>query len=160
MTSDQVVREQLLAHLNGRNAHMTLQEAVANFPADHYNTKPPQVAYTPWQLLEHIRIGQWDILEFIRDPDYVSPPWPAGYWPDPRETADQEAWEQTISSFLSDTQSLRDIINNPDTDLYAPIPHAPDYTIFREILVASDHIAYHLGEFATLRQVMGTWSET
>lgn len=160
MTSDQVVREQLLANLNGRNAHMTFEEAVTEFPAKHFNTKPVNSTYTPWHLLEHIRIGLWDILEFIRDPDHVSPPWPAGYWPDPSETANQEAWDQTISSFLSDIQALRNIISDPRTDLYVPIPHAPDYTIFREILVASDHIAYHIGEFSTFRQVLANWSET
>jgi hypothetical protein len=160
MHSDQVVREQLLALLNGGNAHQSFEQAVADFPAEHFNTKPPNVAYTPWHILEHIRIAQWDILEFIRNPDHISPQWPSGYWPDPAEAADQAQWERTIGSFLSDLGSLRDIVADPETDLYAPIPHAEDYTIFREILVVSDHNAYHIGEFAILRQVMDTWSKT
>ena len=157
MSSDQIVRDQLLALLIGGNAHMTFEQAVADFPAEHFNTKPINVTYTPWHILEHLRIAQWDILEFIRNPDHVSPQWPVGYWPHPDESADQEGWDKTTSSFLSNLGSLRNIIKDPDIDLYAPIPHAADYTIFREILVVSDHNAYHIGEFAILRQVMGTW---
>ncbi len=160
MHSDQVVREQLLALLDGGNAHMTFEQAVADYPAEHFNMKPDNVTYTPWHILEHIRIAQWDILEFIRDPGHVSPQWPTGYWPHAGETAAQDQWDRTIISFLSDIGSLRDIVTDPETDLYAPIPHAPDYTIFREILVVSDHNAYHIGEFAILRQVMGTWPKS
>jgi hypothetical protein len=157
MSSDQVVREQLLALLNGGNAHMPFEQAVAGFPAEHFNTLPPNITYTPWHILEHLRIAQWDILDFIRNPDYVTPDWPKDYWPEPGTTTDQQGWDQTITTFLNDAQSLRDIVSDPNTDLYAPIPHAPDYNIFREIIVVSDHNAYHIGEFAILRQVMGTW---
>ncbi len=157
MPSDQVVREQLLALLIGGNAHMTFEQAVADFPAEYYNTNPPNITYSPWHILEHLRIAQWDILEFIRKPDHVSPEWPKGYWPDPNERTGQEGWRNTINAFLADLGSLRDIVKDPDTDLYAPIPHAQDYTIFREILVVSDHNAYHIGEFGILRQIMGTW---
>ena len=157
MTSEQIVRQQLLALLNGGNAHMSFEQAVADFPAEHFNTRPANVSYTPWHILEHLRIAQWDILDFIRNPDYVTPEWPKDYWPDAGEIAKQLQWDKTISSFLQDLQSLRDITADPETDLYAPLPHAPDYTIFREILVVSDHNAYHIGEFAILRQVMGTW---
>lgn len=160
MHSDQVVREQLLALLNGGNAHMSFAQAVADFPAQHFNTPVPNGAYTPWHILEHMRIAQWDILEFIRNPVHVSPQWPAGYWPDPVVTAGQDQWDRTISRFLSDLGSLSDIVADSETDLYAPIPHAEDYTIIREILVVSDHNAYHLGEFAILRQVMGTWQRS
>jgi hypothetical protein len=153
----QVVREQLLALLIGGNAHMTFEQAVADFPAEHYNTNPPHVNYTPWHILEHLRIAQWDILEFVRDPDHISPEWPAGYWPHSTERTDSEGWENTITAFLSDLGSLRDIVKDSDVDLYAQIPHAQGYTIFREILVVSDHNAYHIGEFGVLRQVMGTW---
>jgi hypothetical protein len=157
MSSDQVVREQLLALLDGGNAHMPFEKAVADFPAAQFNTRPPNITSTPWHILEHLRIAQWDILDFIRNPGYVTPQWPQEYWPDPDATADQEQWDQTIAAFQSDAQSLRDIVSDPDTDLYAPIPHAPDYNILREIIVVSDHNAYHIGEFAILRQVMGTW---
>jgi len=160
MHSDQIVREQLLALLQGGNAHMSFEQAVAHFPEEHFNSKPANVSYTPWHILEHIRIAQWDILEFIRNPNHESPQWPSGYWPDPAEAADKDQWDITISLFLSNLQALRDIVVDPNMDLYAPIPHAADYTIFREILVVADHNAYHVGEFAILRQVMSTWSKT
>jgi hypothetical protein len=157
MQSDRVVREQLLALLRGGNAHMGFDRAVADFPPEYFNTRPANVSYTPWHILEHMRLAQWDILEFMRNPDHVSPPWPAGYWPPPAAEADQAQWDKTISQFRADLQALQDIVADPGTDLYAPIPHAPGYTILREILVVADHNAYHTGEFAVLRQVMGTW---
>jgi hypothetical protein len=110
MHSDQVVREQLLALLIGGNAHMTFEQAVADFPAEHYNTRPPNITYTPWHILEHLRIAQWDIFEFIRNPNYESPQWPEGYWPHPSEMTDPEGWERTISAFLADLGSLRQIV--------------------------------------------------
>jgi hypothetical protein len=157
MNSDKVARDQLLALLRGGNAHMPYVQAVADFPMTEINTRPPNVPYTPWHLLEHIRLAQWDILEFIKNPQHVSPPWPDGYWPDRDAHADEAAWHKTIASFRADLKALQDIVQDPNTDLTAPIPHAKDYTIFREILVVSDHNAYHIGEFAILRQVMGTW---
>jgi DinB superfamily len=157
MDIDTIVREQLRALLEGGNAHMTFDEAVANFPRGYMNMKPPNVPYTPWQLLEHIRMAQWDILEFIRNPQYVSPPWPEGYWPVESEQADEVAWEKTLASFRADLHSLLEMVADPTVNLYTPIPHGDGQTILREILVVSDHNAYHISEFATYRQVMGTW---
>jgi hypothetical protein len=154
---DKVLREQLLALLRGGNAHLGFDDAIANFSLEHINTKPPNVSYTPWHLLEHIRIAQWDILEFVRNPNHVSPQWPEGYWPAPDEQADEARWQQTIDKFKADLQAVEDLVQNPDTDFFGPIPHAPDYTIFREVLLVADHNAYHIGEFAILRQVMETW---
>jgi hypothetical protein len=157
MSIDKVIREQLLALLRGGNAHLGFDDAVANFPPEHINTKPPNVPYTPWHLLEHIRIAQWDILEFVRNPAHVSPSWPEGYWPAPDERADQGRWQQTINEFRADLKAIEDLVTDPNTDFFSPIPHAPGYTIFREILLVADHNAYHIGEFAILRQVMDTW---
>ncbi len=157
MEPNDVLRKQLLALLRGGNAHMSLDEAAANFPVEAINHKPPNVPYTPWHLLEHIRRTQKDILEFICDPDYVSPPWPKGYWPGEEEQADEAQWRQTIAQIKADLQSLIDLVENPQTDLTADLTHAPGYSILREILTVSDHNAYHTGEFAILRQVMGTW---
>ena len=157
MDPDTLVREQLRELLEGGNAHMTFDEAVANFPREHMNSKAPNVPYTPWHLLEHIRLAQWDILEFIRNPHYVSPTWPEGFWPAEVAQADEVAWEKTIASLRADLQSLLEIVNDPTVNLYTPIPHGDGQNILREILVVSDHNAYHIGEFATLRQVMGTW---
>jgi hypothetical protein len=157
MSSDKVVREQLLALLRGGNAHMGFDQAVADFPVEHINRKPPHTPYMPWHLIDHIRIAQWDILEFVRNPDHVSPSWPEGYWPAQNEQADEAHWQQTLAAFRADLKALQDLVADPKTDLYAPLPHAPNYTILREILVVADHNAYHIGEFAILRQVMGTW---
>ena len=157
VNADQVTREQLLALLRGGNAHMSFDEAVAGFPAEQMNSRPPYVPYTPWHLLEHLRITQADILEFIRDPTYVSPAWPEGYWPAQDEQAGPARWQDTLAGFRADLQALQEVVADPETDLFAPLAHAPGYTIFREILVIADHNAYHIGEFAILRQVMQTW---
>lgn len=154
---DDVMRQQLLALLRGGNAHMPFDAAVADFPTEYINTPAPNVSYTPWHLLEHLRIAQWDILEFIRNPDHASPDWPEGYWPARDATTDAAGWQATIDAFHADLAALEDIVTDPETDVLAPISHAPDYTVFREILVVADHNAYHVGEFAILRQVMETW---
>lgn len=157
MSNDAAVRTQLVALLKGGNAHMAFDQAVADFPVDQINTQPSHVPYTPWHILEHMRIAQWDILAFIRDPNHRSPDWPVGYWPAVDAVADEHQWQETIDRFRADQQALVDLIEDPETDLYADLPHAPGYTILREILVVSDHNAYHIGEFAILRQVMGAW---
>ena len=160
MNNDKVLREQLIALLRGGNSHMGFDRAIAEFPIEHINSRGPNVPYTPWHILEHMRITQWDILEFIRNPEHVSPKWPEGTWPAPDKQADEAQWEKTISDFRADLKTLQNLVIDPDTDLSAPIPHARDYTILREILVVADHNAYHTGEFAILRQVMKTWSTT
>ncbi len=157
MHTNKVLREELLALLRSGNAHMGFEGAVAEFPIEHINSKPPNVPYTPWHLLEHMRIAQWDILEFIRNPDHVSPPWPEGYWPPQDAQADETQWAQTINDFRADLKTIQDLVTNPNTDFFAPLPHAKDYTIFREIVLVADHNAFHSGEFAILRQVMDTW---
>ena len=157
MNNDNVTREQLIALLRGGNSHMGFDNAIAEFPIEHINNRAPNVSYTPWHILEHMRITQWDILEFILNPEHISPVWPEGYWPSPDKQADEAQWQKTISDFRTDLTALQELVANPDTNLTAPIPHAKDYTIFREILVVADHNAYHTGEFAILRQVMKTW---
>jgi hypothetical protein len=158
MSSDDIERQHLLQLLQGGSAHMTLDQAIDGFPPQAINSHPPNVPYSPWHLLEHIRIAQWDILEFVRDPDHVSPAWPEGYWPPEGEEADGSCWQQTIQALRSDMEALEVLVQDPARDLYADLPHAPGYTILREILLVADHNAYHLGEFAILRQVMDTWA--
>jgi len=157
MSKDSVLRQQLLQLLRGRNAHMSLEDAVANFPQEFINVRPPNVTYTPWHLLEHIRIAQWDILEFVRDPEHVSPEWPDGYWPPADAEADHELWRQTLELFEQDLQAVEGLVGDVDIELTTDIPHAPGYTILREVLLVADHNAYHVGEFAIVRQLMGTW---
>ncbi len=157
MNTDQTLRDELLFLLRGGHAHMPFAAAVADFPAEHYNTCPPNVPYTPWHLLEHLRITQADILEFIRNPDYVYLNWPEDYWPAGDAQADAAAWQRTIAGWQADNQALQALVADPATDLYTPLAHGEGQNILREILVVSDHNAYHIGEFAIQRQVMGTW---
>ena len=157
---DPAARAQLLFLLQGGGAHMNLDQAVANFPIEHYNTRPPNVPYTFWHLLEHIRIAQWDILDFISSASYEHLNWPDDYWPHQDTQADLTQWEATIAAIRSDLAELKALIEDPATDLYSDLPHAEGYSILREALLVADHNAYHIGEFAILRQVIGAWTET
>ena len=158
MDSDQQLRQQLVALLHNRQAHMTFDDAVKDFPLDHINTYPPDVPYTFWHLVDHLRFTQWDILDYIRNPNYQYTRWPEGYWPDSKAQADVAMWQQTLNSFQRDLQTIVDIVRDPATDLYAPIPHGEQgHNILREVLVVASHNAYHIGELAILRQVMGLW---
>jgi hypothetical protein len=154
---DRAFRDQLVRLLEGDDAHMRFEQAVADFPAQGINAFPPQVAYTPWHLVEHLRITQRDILDYIVDPDYAEVPWPSGYWPARDAIATPDQFAASVAAFLADRNALRDLATNPAIDLMAPMPHAPGHSIAREIRIAGDHCAYHVGEFAILRQVMGTW---
>jgi hypothetical protein len=139
-----IVRKELLALLRGGNAHDTFADVIAQLPTRFINTHGPQ-SHTPWRILEHMRISQWDILEFIRNPDHASPPYPKGYFPAPNELAMESQWKDSIEHFLRDRRDLEKIVSDPHTDFFGPIPHAPEYTIFREIVLAADHNAYNLG---------------
>lgn len=155
MEQDELIRKNLLVSLQGRNAHLSFEEAVKNFPEGQINKKISGATYSCWELVEHMRIAQWDILEFTRNPDYTSPPWPKGYWP--KEKGDLVQWERTVNHFLMDRKALEDLVQDSTIDLYSPIPHAPDYTIFREIVLVIDHNSYHLGQLVIMRKVLGIW---
>ncbi|MBI4962268.1 MAG: DinB family protein [Desulfomonile tiedjei] len=159
MKADDVVREELLALLAGGNAHMGFDDVIANFPLEHINTKAPNTPYSFWHFVEHIRIAQWDILEFIRNTHHVSPEYPEGYRPHPDETTDEKGWRKSIDQMQGDLKALKDIVRDRKTDLFAPIPHAPNYTIFREIVLAADHNAYHVAEIAIMRQILDIWPD-
>jgi len=159
MTEQKLLRQQLLQLLEGRNAHMTFEDAVADFPTGLINIRPPQVPYTFWHLVEHLRIAQWDILDFINNAKYVYRAWPEGYWPDISAEAAVEEWKASIVQFRNDRELLANIVRNDHIDIFAELDHAPGYTILREILVVADHNAYHIGELAILRQVMGAWPQ-
>lgn len=159
MEAEKIVRKQLVALLRGGSAHMDFEEVVSRFPLDSINKRAPNTPYSIWHILEHMRITQWDILEFIRNPNHVSPHYPEGYRPRPDDAADEARWRKTISAFRADLEALQNLVSDPGTDLFAPISHAPNYTVFREAILAADHNAYHLGELAILRQVMDLWPE-
>lgn len=150
---EQVIREQLLALLSGANAHMPFDMVVAEMPIKAANTKPPHYNYTPWHLLEHMRRAQYDILEFVRNPDYESPPYEE-FWPGETETADEATWQESVARFGADLAAVMDLVRAPGMVFSASIPHAPDYTFLREFLLVADHNAYHLGEMAALRLIL------
>ncbi len=155
--SQTVIRRQLLAQLRSEQAHMGFNEAVKDFPMSLINTRPPNVPYTCWHLIEHLRLTQWDILDFIRNPGYVEREWPKDYWPDPASQATPAQWEESVAGWRKDMKDLEAIASDPATDLYSPIPHGQGQTIFREILLVADHNAYHVGELGILRQVLNAW---
>ncbi len=159
MQKEDVVRKELLALLRGGNAHMSLEEATEDFPLSRLNDTAPHMPYSAWHILEHMRRAQLDIVKFIQDPAYVSPQWPQGYFPSPAERIDEAGWHKTRSDFLADRAVLENMVQDPATDLFAPLAHAKKYTLIREILLAADHNAYHIGELAMMRQVMEAWPQ-
>lgn len=160
MNSDQALRDHVLYLLQMKGAHLNFDEAVADFPEQFINAFPPNVPYTPWHLVEHLRICQWDILEYTINPKHVSPEWPKGVWPARDAKADLAMWNHSIETFRRELQAMQDLVADPNTDLFTPIPHGYDgHTVLREALLLADHNAYHVGELAILRQIMGAWPE-
>ncbi len=155
---DDHIRQQLVNALTLRQAHRSFETAVADFPAAHYNRLVPEAGYRFWHLLEHLRITQADILDYIENPNYQYLKWPEAYWPAPEADADEAAWRATIAAFEADRAALVAIIKDPARDLCAQIPHGqPGHTILREILVIAAHNSYHIGELASLRGTLGLW---
>jgi hypothetical protein len=159
MIEDKELRTQLTRLLTVRQAHMDFADAVADFPAAHINTRPPHCDYTFWHLLEHLRICQKDILDYIISDNYQWPDFPNDLWPDKAAQTDAAGWQQTIAAFTADRQKLVALINDPGVDLFAPLPNSGQHghNILREIHIVASHNAYHTGELGVLRQVMGLW---
>jgi hypothetical protein len=153
------VREQVVALLKGGNAHVAFDDVMKDFPEEIRGTKPKGAEHTAWQLLEHMRIATWDILEFSRDAKHVSPEWPGGYWPKTEKPPGSDAWKKSITSLKKDMKAMLDLVENPETDLHARIPHGSGQTIFREALLVADHNAYHLGQLVLLRRLLGAWKK-
>jgi len=156
---DKTLRAHLLSLLEGRGAHVDFESAVAALPEKLRGKKPRGLPYTPWQQVEHMRIVQWDILEYIRNPNYRSPPWPHGYWPDTTPPT-ATAWDRSIRAFTRDRQALRRLVMDPATRLVVQIPRRQGgHTILREVLLVADHTAYHIGQLIVLRRLLKSWSE-
>jgi hypothetical protein len=149
---DKALREHLLELLNGKSAHIDIESALEGFPVEKINTVVSGSPHTAWDLLEHIRIAQSDILAFSFDPDHDSPPWPDGYWP--KAKGDAGSWRSSAAQVLADLESLRDVVRDEAHDLFAPIPHGDGQTLFREVLLAADHNAYHLGQLMLIRRML------
>jgi DinB superfamily len=156
---DAALREQLVYLLKGGGAHVHFMDAVEKFPAGKRGTYAQGLAHTAWQLLDHARIAQRDILEFSRNHEHVSPEFPEGYWPKTPAPQSEDEWNDCVSAFKRDLRDMIRLIENPKTDLYAPIPHGQGQTILREALVLADHNSYHLGQLVDLRRALGSWPE-
>lgn len=151
---DRHLREHLLYLLRGGGAHVKFDDALKDFPAALFNARAAGVPYTPWQLLEHMRIAQWDILEFSRSAAHVSPAWPEGYWPDGSFEAGADDWRRSVERFCEDLRRVEAQVEDESNDLYAAIPHGEGQTLLREALLVADHNAYHLGALVTLRRAL------
>ena len=157
--SDQPLREHVLYLLKGGGAHLNFEQAIADLPEDLRGAKVEGVSHTAWRLLEHLRICQWDILEFSRNPKHVSPDFPDGCWPEGDTPPNSDSWDKSVQAFRDDLQAMIDLVSDIETDLYAQIPHGDGQTILREALLVADHNAYHLGQLVFLRRCLGAWNE-
>ena len=155
MSHDDAIREHVLYLLRGGGAHAPIDAMLDDWPPALRGAKPDGQPHTAWRLLEHLRIAQKDILEFSRDPAHESPAFPAGYWPDDDAPPDAAAWERSLAGFRADLRAMQVLVEDPSTDLFAGIPHGDGQTILREALLIADHNAYHQGQLAMLRRLLG-----
>ncbi len=153
----QTLRQQLAKYLETSEAHASWRDAFAEMPPELRGAKVPGSPHTPWQMLEHLRIAQWDILGFSQNPKHVSPDFPAGYWSQTAAPPDENAWDASVRNFHNDAESMRKLILDPKTDLFAKIPNSNGKTILREALLIIDHNAYHLGQLVLLRRLLDAW---
>jgi hypothetical protein len=153
------LRQHLLYLLRGGGAHVDFERAIGGLPAALRGARPAGIPHTPWRLLEHLRIAQWDILEFCRKPKHVSPEFPSGYWPSGDAPPEAGAWDRSANAFRSDLKGMQDLVSDSAIDLFAPLPHGEGQTVLREALLVADHNAYHLGQLVVVRRALGAWSE-
>lgn len=156
---NKTLRKQLQELLRGKGAHLDFDKAVAHLPPKLRGAKPPGQPHTPWRLVEHMRIAQWDILEFSRNPKHVSPKWPDEYWPKADGPQRPTDWNRSIRRFRADARAMQKLIADPKNDLLAPLPHGDGQTLLREALLVADHTAYHLGQLVLVRRLLGAWSD-
>jgi uncharacterized damage-inducible protein DinB len=157
MASEKALREQLVEMLNWGDAHADFNTTVKDLPAEARGKRPKGGAHSPWELMEHMRIAQRDILDFIRDAKHKSPEFPAGYWPSGPAPANDQAWEKSAAAFRADLRALTDLVARESTDLLKPIPHGDGKTVLREVLLVADHTAYHLGQLVLTRRLLDAW---
>jgi uncharacterized damage-inducible protein DinB len=157
MAHDSELRTHLVKLLKGGEAHATFEQAVKDLPAELCGKRPKGAEHSPWEMLEHLRIAQWDILDFSRNPKYKEREWPKEYWPETPEPPDAKAWAKSVKQFESDLKEMCELVADEKTDLFAKIPHGDGQTILREALVMADHNSYHIGEMVLLRRLLGAW---
>jgi hypothetical protein len=154
---DAALRRHLIDLLTGSNAHADFEAAIKNLPSALRGTTPKGAEHSAWELLEHLRIAQEDILDFSLNPRYKERPWPSGYWPASTAPPDEKAWEKSVRAFRKDLKTFCALVSDPKTDLYAKIPHGTGQTILREALLIADHNAYHVGQLILVRRLLGAW---
>jgi len=159
MTNDQdeSLRQHLLYLLAGGGAHAKFEDVTKGLPANLRGKKPAKFPHSAWMLLEHMRIAQWDILEFSRSSKHASPEWPEGYWPEQDAPASASAWDKSVKHFRADLKAMQDLVADPETNLFVQIPWGDGQTILREALLVADHNAYHLGQLVDVRRTLGAW---
>ena len=153
------LRDHVIYLLDGGGAHVRFDDAVKGMSEKLRGVKPNRLPHSAWMLLDHLRLAQWDILEFSRNPKYESPKWPEGYWPKSATPPDAAAWNKSIQQFRKDLKAMQDLVASPKTDLYARIPWGDGQTVLREALLLADHNAYHLGQLVDVRRLLGAWKE-
>ena len=156
-SQDQQLREHVIYLLAGGGAHAKFDDVIKNLPENLRGKKPANFPHSPWMILEHLRLAQWDILEFSRNKKHVSPKWPEGYWPKTPAPPTAAAWTKSIQQFRRDLKAMQTLVSNPKTDLLARIPWGDGQTILREALLVADHNAYHLGQLLDVRRLLGAW---
>jgi hypothetical protein len=156
---DAELRQQVIYLLKGGGAHVHFEDALDGFPPSLRGTFAKGLPHTAWQLLEHARIAQWDILEFSRNAKHVSPDFPGGYWPKTPAPPNDAEWDKSVKTFLRDLATMVRLVKNPRSDLFRTIPHGDRQTILREALLLADHNSYHLGQLVYLRRALGAWPE-
>ena len=159
MSDDEALRQQLAKAIDWHEAHADFHAAVDGFPAKLRGRVPEGFPYSAWQLLEHIRLALWDILEFSRDARHKSPKWPEGYWPKTAAPPDADAWDRSIKAVEEHVHAMRKLVTDPSRDLFAPLPHGTGQTLLREVLLVADHNAYHLGQLVLVRRALGAWHD-
>jgi hypothetical protein len=152
MNKDTEIRTHILELLEGKSAHIDIASALKDFPLELINENVGGSPHTAWQLLEHIRIAQWDILDFCTNPDYKQMKWPDDYWP--KGDGTPETWRRLVKQILDDIQAMRDLVSDEENDLFAKIPHGDGQTILREALLVADHNAYHLGQLVLVKKML------
>jgi len=156
---DRSLREHLIELLQGGSAHTRFDDVIKRVPPKHYGTKAGGLPHSPWMLLEHLRIAQWDILEFSRNSKHRSPAWPEGYWPKTSAPTNAGAWTKSVKDFRRDLKAMQTLVSNPRIDLYKKIPWGDGQTILREALLVSDHNAYHIAQLVDVLRVLGAWEK-
>jgi hypothetical protein len=157
MNTDQSLRQHLLELLDGGHAHATFDTMVGDLPATLRGQVPKGLPHSPWMLLEHLRITQWDILNFCRNPKYKELKWPEDYWPKEPSPSTAAAWDKSIKSFHDDLEAMKKLVNDPKTDLFAKISWGDGQTILREAMLVADHNSHHLGQLIDVRRLLGAW---